>query len=221
MKSLIKKKIATVTTITLTCDVWTEVLNTVSFLSITAHFLFQGELTSVSIRIYELDERHTAMYLGTVLNNICTSWNIPLSKIHAIITDNAANIVKALEIVFGKDKHVACLAHSINLIPAKMFEKLSDLKVLIDKVKSIVTYFKHSVVAADELRKNQRASGTSLKLIQDVSTRWSSTYYMLERFMQVIDNVSAVLINQRNSPSMLSAFEVAIVQEVLKILKPR
>ncbi|XP_018404098.1 PREDICTED: zinc finger BED domain-containing protein 1-like [Cyphomyrmex costatus] len=147
-------------------------------------------------------------------------WNIPLSKIHAVVTDNAANIVKAVEIVFGKNKHVACLAHSINLIPAKIFDKLPDLKVLINKIKSIVTYFKHSVLASDELRKNQRASGTSLKLIQEVSTRWSSTYYMIERFMEVIDNVSAVLINQRNSPPMLSAFEVATAQEILKILKP-
>lgn len=34
--------------------------------------------------------------------------------------------------------------------------------------------------------------------------------------MQVINHVSAVLINQRNSPLMISAFEV---QEILKMLK--
>lgn len=147
-------------------------------------------------------------------------WNIPLCKIQAVVTDNAANIIKAVETVFGKKKHIACFSHSINLIPAKMFEKLPDLKLLIDKIKSIVSYFKHSVIAADEFRKSQSASGTSLKLIQEVSTRWSSTYYMLERFMQVIDHVSAVLINQRNSPPMISTFEVAIVQEILKMLKP-
>jgi len=58
-----------------------------------------------------------------------------------------------------------------------MFEKLPDLKQLIDKIKSIVSYFKYSIVAADELRKIQSTSETSLKLIQEVSTRWSSTYY--------------------------------------------
>lgn len=148
-------------------------------------------------------------------------WNIPLYKIQAVVTDNAANIIKAVETVFGKKKHIACFSlYSINLIPAKMFEKLPDLKLLIDKIKSIISYFKHSVIAADEFRKSQNASGTSLKLIQEVSTRWSSTYYMLERFMQVIDHVSAVLINQRNSPPMISTFEVAIVQEILKMLNP-
>lgn len=217
---LMMNKLSTATTITLTCDVWTEVLNTISFLGVTAHFMLEGELISVSIGVYELEERHTATYLGTVLNTVCKDWNIPLCKVQAVVTDNAANIVKAVETVFGKSKHVACFSHSINLIPAKMFEKLPDLKLLIDKIKSIVSYFKHSVVAADEFRKSQSASGTPLKLIQEVSTRWSSTYYMLERFMQVIDHVSAVLINQRNSPPMISAFEVAIVQEILKMLKP-
>jgi len=118
-----------------------------------------------------------------VLSTICNNWNISLCKVQAVVTDNAAKIVKAVETVFGKKKHLTCFAHSINLIPAKMFEKLPDLKLLIDKIKSIVSYFKHSVVAADEFRKSQSASGTYLKLIQEVSTRWSSTYYMLERFM--------------------------------------
>lgn len=204
---LMMHKLSIATTIVLTCDVWTEVLNTVSFLGVTAHFLLENQLTSVSLGVYELDERHIAIYLGTVLSTICKDWNILLCKIHAVITNNAANIVKAVETVFGKKKHVACFSHSINLIPAKMCKKLPDLKLLIDKIKSIVSYFKHSVVAADELRKIQSTSGTSLKLIQEVSTRWSSTYYMLERFMQIIDHVSAVLINQRNSP-MISAFEV-------------
>lgn len=57
-----------------------------------------------------------------------------------------------------------------------MLEKLPDLKLLIDKIKSIASYFKHSV-AANEFRKSQSASGIYLRLIQEVSTR-SFTYYM-------------------------------------------
>lgn len=67
---LMINKLSTATTITLTCDVWIEVLNTVSFLGVTA-FMLQGELTSVSIGLYELEERHTATYLGTVSSTIC------------------------------------------------------------------------------------------------------------------------------------------------------
>jgi len=63
-------KLSTVTTITLTCDVWTEVLNTVSFLGVTAHFMLENELTFASIGVYELKEKHTATYLETVLSTI-------------------------------------------------------------------------------------------------------------------------------------------------------
>lgn len=92
------------TTITLICDVWTEVLNTVSFLGVTAHFMLESELTSVSIGVYELKERHTATYLETILSTICNDWNISLCKVQAVVTDNAANIVKTVETVFGKKK---------------------------------------------------------------------------------------------------------------------
>lgn len=37
--------------------------------------------------------------------------------------------------------------------------------------------------------------------------------------MQVIDHVSVILINQRNSPPVISAFEVGTIQEILKMLK--
>lgn len=94
-------------------------------------------------------------------------------------------IVSTIRQVFGSDKHLSCFSHTLNLIPAKMLENLSDLKSLVDKIKTIVSYFKHSVVAADEFREIQQtnSSETPLKLIHEVSTRWSSTYYMLKRFV--------------------------------------
>ena len=54
---------------------------------------------------------------------------------------------------------------------------------IVNKVKKIVTFFKQSNNAADELRRLQfvegKTEGTLLKLIQAVDTRWNSTYYTL------------------------------------------
>ena len=78
------------------------------------------------------------------------------------------------------------------MCPNNVLDESSNIKRLIDKVKNIVTYFKQSVVITVELRKAQ--STNPLKLLQDVSTCWNSTFYMLERFLKLIESVSSCLI---------------------------
>lgn len=68
---------------------------------------------------------------------------------------------------------------------------------MISKRRSIVTWFKRHVKANDDMRKLQASGGVSegkmLKFILDVSTRWNSTYFMIERFIKLISYLSQVL----------------------------
>ena len=100
------------------------------------------------------------------------------SSISAIITDNAVDIVKAVNDTFGRSLHIACLAHTIQLVPNVAMEKTPMLKEMVDKVKKIVGFFKRSNNAADELRRLQFAAGktegTVLMLIQQEDTRWNT-----------------------------------------------
>ncbi|XP_018396282.1 PREDICTED: zinc finger BED domain-containing protein 1-like [Cyphomyrmex costatus] len=219
LSGVTKEKLRTALSITLTTDVWTETMNTIGYLGLTVHFPSDGKISSITIGVVELDERHTATYLGEMLLTTCTEWNIQLSKVSAVVTDNAANICRAVYDVFGKEKQLSCFAHTLNLVPNIVLEESSNVKGLIYKVKNIVTFFKQSVVAADELRKAQ-STNVPLKLLQDVSTRWNSTFYMLEKFLILIESVSSSLIKLPKSPEMLTAFEVATLSEIMKILKP-
>lgn len=88
---------------------------------------------------------------------------------------------------------------------------------IIDKIKNIVTHFKQSVDAADQLRKAQQVA-TPLKLIQSVPTRWNSCYYMIQRFLDLSDNINAILLKNTKSPEALSAIEFQICKELLDIL---
>lgn len=55
--------------------------------------------------------------------------------------------------------------------------KLSSISDTISIVKSIVGHFKRSSNASHELDKYQKNSGTEpKKIIQDIVTRWNSTY---------------------------------------------
>lgn len=215
LSMVIKSKLSAVDTLTLTSDVWTDTLNIRSYLGMTAHFISEAKLQSVMLGVTPLEERHTADYLSEWLLNTCTQWRIATEKVVAVVTDNGANILKAVTDSFGKHKHLACFAHTLNLVASKVIDEEPMVHALCEKVKALVTFFKQSVAAADELRKY-----TNKKLIQSVSTRWNSTYFMLDRFVEISESVSAVLLKFPKSPAMLSASELQLARETIQILKP-
>lgn len=214
LSNLEKEKILNAHYITLTCDVWTDTLNTVSYLGVTSHFLNDEKLHSVTIGVTELSDKHTADYLGMWLSDICKEWKISEDKVFTVVTDGGANIVKAVCVLFDKSKHLHCFAHMLNLVATQSLA-INGIETICNKVKSIITFFKHSVSAYDDLRKL-----TSLKLIQSVITRWNSTYIMLERFVTLYEQVVSVLLKYPKSPSILSAAEIEIIKDIVVIMRP-
>lgn len=219
LSKITKSRLLEVTSLSITTDIWTETKNTTSFLGVTCHYLWQQKLKTLTIGLVELSERHNAEYLSNELKKICDEWNIKEEKIVAVITDNGANIVKAVAEMFGKNKHIPCFAHTLDLVAQKIFEKCDNLKKIIENVKRIVTYFKHCVQATDELRKAQSGK-VALKLIQSCPTRWNSTFYMLERFLKLCEYVAPILISHTNAPDMISGAEKHILLQVIQVLKP-
>lgn len=216
---VVKNRFNKIENITLTSDIWTETMNTKSFLGVTAHFYFHEQIHSIIIGVVELSENHTAEYIGDCLMSICEEWNIPLDKITSVVTDNGSNMVKAVSNVFGKNKHLPCFAHTLDLVASKIVYNVIDVKNIVDKVKSIVTHFKQSVVAADKLRKAQNEENV-LKLVQSVPTRWNSVFYMLERFLKLSCHVAPILLQNSKYPPMIDGMELETIKEVLEILKP-
>lgn len=90
-----------------------------------------------------------------------------------------------------------------------------EIKTLCEKVKTLVTFFKYSVAAIDELRKFE-----DLKLIQNVGTKWNSTYYMLERFITLSERIGSILLKYPKTPTMLSASDLQLAREIILVLKP-
>ncbi|XP_077272750.1 E3 SUMO-protein ligase ZBED1-like isoform X2 [Temnothorax americanus] len=215
LSDMIKTRLSEVRNLSLTTDIWTDTLNTKSFLGVTAHYVNSEQHKSVTIGVTELTERHTAENIEKWLLQIIADWRINKENIIIVISDNAANMKKAIVDGFGAEKYLACFAHTLNLVPGNIIKDDAIVKDLCKKIKTIVTYFKHSVPAADELRMK-----STLKLIQNVDTRWNSTKNMLDRFIKLADIISPILLQSPLAPPMLSASELQTTKEFAELLKP-
>ncbi|XP_066587634.1 E3 SUMO-protein ligase ZBED1-like [Prorops nasuta] len=212
--NIIRDQLRKVVDISLTTDIWTDQLNTKSYLGLTAHYIFDNKHKSVTIGVTQLYERHSAENIKKWLRIIIKEWGVNTESILVIVSDSGSNIKKAIKDEFGPEKHLPCFAHALNLITSKVIES-NNIHVIVKKVKSIVCHFKKSIIAADELRKV-----TELKLIQSVETRWNSTYEMLSRFIELSDKIGCILLQYPTAPAMINATELHIVKEFVVLLKP-
>lgn len=73
-------------------------MNTKSFIGVTAHFEHKAELISTNLAVSEMNTEHTGINIRNLLFEVCKEWAIPVSK----VTDNAANMVLAVELFVGK-----------------------------------------------------------------------------------------------------------------------
>ena len=91
-------------------------------------------------------------------------------------------------------KSVNCAAHKLQPCIEGALKFEPHIARAIDAAKKLVGHFKHSSLATAALKKRQeQMSLPTIKLKQDVATRWNSTYYMLERLLEMRWPVVAVL----------------------------
>lgn len=102
-----------------------------------------------------MDERYSSEYVARMLQKTCYELGFNSNKVTAVITDNAANMMKILGI--------------------------PELQLMLSKILKIVIFVKQHSVASHDLRKSVKAD---TKLIQNVATRWNNSYYMIVRFLE-------------------------------------
>ena len=214
----LKKELEGVTHCSITTDCWTS-RATEGYITVTCHYISDDwELKSVVLNTTRLTVSHTSENLAAALKNITEHWGIT-DKIHCCISDSAANIKRAVHI--NQWNHLACLAHTINLIVAAAIRNDEELVTLLDRVKKTVSYFHHSSKAMDALHLNQtRLNLPDHKLIQQVDTRWNSTYYMLQRYLEQHEAIKTTLCLLDRSDLMIPTPHNSALEEVVKILGP-
>ena len=86
--------------------------------------------------------------------------------------------------------------------------------------RKIVGHFKHSSKAYDQLHKIQSDLDVPThRLIQDVRTRWSSTYYMFDRLLEQRQVIAAYSAVNKSVPSLTSQ-QWDLIDSLATILRP-
>jgi len=90
--------------------------------------------------------------------------------------------------------------------------------MLLQKVEELL-HFSHSSHAYSKLKTIQNQLNIpNHKLIQDVTTRWNSTYYMLSRFYEQRQAISTYAVD--NEISTLTSTQWSLVGNIVYVLKP-
>lgn len=182
MKGKVKACIDPIPFLAFTTDCWTS-RAVDSYMSLTAHYIdekFQRKLLVLDTMF--VSERHAAQNLLSKILAVLEAWVIERKRVTCFVRDNAANITAATR--EGGFCHIGCIDHTLQLA---ISDSLKDDTVseLLKSAKAIVGHFNRSTVARNLLSGIQtQLQLPKHQLMKECTTRWNSTFYMLERLLE-------------------------------------
>ena len=201
-----------------TTDCWSSDVNSDALLGFTAHWVdgsFQRQ--SAVLQAQELTQRHTGEYIAVKITKMLEDWMITSSQVHVVIRDNGSNMVKAM--TEANLPSFGCFAHSLQLVINDGLLSQRVVKDLLAVCRSIVGHFKHSSVAYHKLAQIQENLDLPKhKLIQDVSTRWNSTLYMMESILE--QKMALAAYAAENNIAQLTPMQLEIARRMVFVLSP-
>lgn len=205
--------------ISFTTDIWSSDVSPVSMLSLTAQWIDKDfNLVKAVLHSQEFAGTHSASAISEAFEKMFQTWKIDKTRVHAVVRDNARNMTKAM-----MDSGLAsfgCMAHTLQLaIHDGVFSQRS-LTDVVAICRKIVGHFKHSPLAYSRLQAVQIQLGMKPKrLQQDVSTRWNSTFYMMESLLEQ-KRALATYAADYDLPATLSAHQWQLIENFITLLSP-
>ena len=217
VKKALKQKLQKLSPISLTTDIWSS-RQAFSYCCLTAHAISeQWTLESYVLETFNFNTDHTAQHIQSELTRVINEWGSP--TITCCVTDNASNMLAG--IAEAGWNHLPCFAHTLNLVvqdSLKLDPTMSELQI---KCKDIVSHFHRSTKSSEKLRSVQeQLKMPQLKLVQDVVTRWNSTYLMLERIASQHEAITTTLCLLDKTQMCLSTDEKDVILQSLTLLQP-
>jgi len=217
-KMRLKIELQKVSHVTVTTELWATPV-TEGFLTISVHYLdAQWKKCCAVLETCKITENHSTESIAEELNRIFTEWSL-IGKITCVVIDNSANVDAAVQIL--RLPHLPCFAYTMDWIVQESLKNVSEILQVKKKVRDIASVFHHNDADREKLLALQKEHGRQpLKLKMDVESRWLSTFYMLERFVQLSDFIPAILYSINKSDLNLTDAELELVKHCVKTLEP-
>lgn len=196
------KRLEDATALALTTDAWTSKA-TMSFATHTVHYITSDwKLASHVLETSRFHGSHTADHIAKKVRDVVSRTGVNHQAVVSIVSDEAANMLAAgrqLKKEVDWDS-LACAAHRLQTCIRHAMESSKSVTRTLARSRKLVGHFHHSALATEALFKSQVTLSTAsgkpkqpVKVIQDVSTRWNSSFYMLRRLLQLKLPIMAVL----------------------------
>ncbi|XP_059671033.1 zinc finger BED domain-containing protein RICESLEEPER 2-like [Cornus florida] len=190
-----KKKLKTLVSqlnqrICFTTDIWTSIQN-LSYMCLTANFIDKNWTLHKRILNFCIMPSHKGKEIGRVVETCLLDWGI--DKLCTLTVDNASSNDLAVAylkenklsrnvgffLLGGECFHMRCCAHILNLI---VKDGLSDVNGSIVRIREAMKYVRSSPQRGERFQACVKRENITFKshLCLNVSTRWNSTYLMLE-----------------------------------------
>lgn len=223
--------------ISLTFDIWSPKKGASGYACITGHFINSDwQLKSLILEFQLIPHPHDAPAICDFMKTAIVDLNIQ-DKILAITTDNGPNVVAAIGLLEKdlrlKEKfpnigftHFRCLGHVLHLAVQKALKQLNSQLIDSRKLNSAIrssakrneAFLKcqQVLLAAKDPDFNEKAP---LELIDDLESRWNSTYLMLQRLVRLKKPVQ-IMQSTHVALRELETIDWLYIEELEAFLKP-
>ncbi|XP_004213210.2 zinc finger BED domain-containing protein 4-like [Hydra vulgaris] len=214
---LVMLDLASTPFLSFTTDTWTAGNTVQSFMGLTAHWLTEHfENMSFVLDCILFVGHHTAPALMTAFQQLLDKWNIDVGHCHIILRDNAANITKFFH--DGNIESFGYFAHTTQLCVHDGLLSQPAVSNIISIGKKLVGHFKHSSSATGRFKELQAELFLpDHQLIQDISKRWNSTFYMLCRLCEQ-RRALTVYCSEVEGTSCSTAYQWSVAENAVCVL---
>jgi hypothetical protein len=214
--------------VALTTDAWTSIAKE-GYVTCTVHFIEPKTWTlhHFSLGIFKKEGNSTAEDVVRYAEGHMQTFNVRYCQLTCVVTDTEATMIAAGRIFKEKSSQAGgstawhgCIDHKLELVTKLAFKDVQESVGTMAACRAIVAFFNSSSQATEKLREKTKARlGVALAVIQDVITRWWSTYSMCERLLR-LRNILTVMHLDGDMRLHLTEGQWVVVKDMVALLKP-